>query len=161
MLLQRVDFLFDVTTDPADRNSASSHSGGWSEGIWYPTANAPFLNGVQQIATARAQLSGSEVSIVGFRRSNFETVGNELIPLGTSAGKFLYMGLVNKPINLPQDALEISGTSSTSTNTNRLTLRGLPDYIIQNGESSALGADIPSVGWKSIRRMDTDHWEEP
>ena len=49
MLLQRVDFLFDVTTDPADRNSASAHSGGW----WKEFGTLPQRSLSQWCATDR------------------------------------------------------------------------------------------------------------
>jgi hypothetical protein len=129
----RMSVLFDFTTDPADRTTASAHSGGWSEGLWYTSSSGPSSQLRQLIFTYRAILSSQEVSIVGYRLEQFTIAGNKLLPGGTSSAKVLFPGL-GVPMDAPQIGLQLGGVGVGGVNTNRIVLRGLPDNVVMFGE---------------------------
>lgn len=125
--------LFAVTTDPDNPADASAHSGGWSESHWSNVVGTIAVD-CATLAQARARLLPAEVSIIGYRVENFTVTGNKLTPNGTSSGRFQYPGSNGRNLNLPQDGVLMSGSTSGAPNANRFNLRGLPDSIIQKGE---------------------------
>lgn len=134
MQVTKIETLFQFATDPKNPSAASSHAGGWSEGYWFPgIATAPGLT-IQPIAQARARIAPLEVSIIGWRATIYDVNGNVMIPRGTSAGRFLYPGNSGFTIDAPQVCVDISGTAQGGPNSNRSSIRGLPDEICARGE---------------------------
>ena len=133
-MAQRMTFLFSLTTNPADRSSASPHSAGWSESWW--TKEHIFLSGrvIPRLASCRARLLPANASIIGFRLANYTISGNRLKPTGSSTGKLQYMGLPGTNVDLPQVAVEMTGSARGAANQSRFSLRGVHDSIMVNGE---------------------------
>ena len=134
MAVSRLTLLFQATTSPSDRETASPHIAGWSESWW---SSIPLLSAspfIRTLAQARAALLPSGSAVIGFRIGNYEHAGNKSTPIGSATGKFLYPGLTTYNNDLPQIALEMSGTSTVSANTSRFSLRGMPDFVMVGGE---------------------------
>jgi len=159
---QRVTFLFQITTTPQNRSDAAPHTGGWSESWW---SNTPVdLGGsfVQGLAQGRARLLPAQGSIVGVRSAIYTLSGNKLLPGGSSTGKLQYPGSASRPTDLPQVALEMTGSTAGQPNASRFTLRGMPDEIMVGGEyqpdSAFRGAvtafcnRLVTAGWSFVGR---------
>lgn len=130
----KLTMLFQVTTEPTDASAAIPHTGGWSESIW--TTGSGFLpvQAMAAIAIARSNGLPKQAAITGFRQGLYTISGNKLLPGGTAVYKRLWPGNAANPTDLPQVALELSGTSQTSINSNRFTLRCIPDDMMKFGE---------------------------
>jgi len=142
-MLTRISLLFALTTDPQDKSIATAHSGGWSEGYW---ANAEISSGnnlITRVAQARAALLPGQASVIGYRLAKYNIGARKLLPLGTSTGKFFLPGNESIQCDVPQMALELSGSTNGGPNTNRFTLRGIPDVEVARGEFQ------PSAGFKA------------
>jgi hypothetical protein len=142
----RLSLLMQVTTDPTNLVDAASHTGGWSEGIWFPVAITDPLALVNPYVAVRAPLLPNGATIVGWRVANFDVLGNKLIPAGTSTGKLNVPGSSSALTDLPQVALELSGASAGGPNTNRMTLRCIPDSMMVHGEYQPTTAFKRKVG---------------
>lgn len=131
-MLTRVSFIFSITTEAADRASASPHSGGWSESFWDPAGptTLPDLNNWMQ---RRAAMLPKQTQIIGYRQAQYTIVGNRLVPGGTASAKVLFPGRSALDCDLPQVSVQLS-LSSNSGNTSRITLRGIPDDVMVKGE---------------------------
>jgi hypothetical protein len=136
----KMTMLFQVTTEPVNPFWARAHTGGWSESLW--TAGFSYIPVAAQNAllNLRSPLLPKQASIVGVRQGIYTISGNKLLPGGTSARKVQYPGSSSFNVNLPQDSLELSGTSLTTINTNRFRLGCLPDEMTTNGEYSPTSA---------------------
>lgn len=128
----RFSYIFGITTEADDRESASPHSGGWSESWWQP-ADAGFEDWVVRLGTLRATILPKQAAIVGIRRALYTIAGNKLIPRGTSSMKILLPGNPARECDLPQVALQCAFTGPLG-NTSRATLRGMPDDVMSKGE---------------------------
>ena len=134
MVATRMSLLFQVTTNPTDPSTASQHTGGWSESLWYNGSSPLDPTTLSNLCTKRALLLPRAASIVGIRYALYEITGNKLKPGGTSAAKILKPGHPSLSVGLPQDSLEISGQSASTPNNNRFRLGCLPDEECSNGE---------------------------
>jgi hypothetical protein len=132
----KMTMIFAVTTQPVNPNAASAHSGGWTESFW--TSGNSYISLADQdlLLAARAPLLPKQASIVGIRQGLYTISQNKLLPQGTSGRKILRPGNSLYNVNLPQDSLELSGTSQTSINSNRFRLGCLPDEVTAQGEYS-------------------------
>lgn len=131
----RITYIFSVTTNPEDRSAATQHSGGWTESFWVNNESVvPTSPGIASIARLRAALLPAQGAIIGVRLHRYAIVGNSLRPLGSSTGKFLFPGNAGRLTDLPQVALELAIGSSSSANSARFVLRGMPDEIMKGGE---------------------------
>lgn len=133
-MAQRMTLLFSLTTNPTDRGSASPHSAGWSESWWSRLEIILTGRSIPRLASARARLLPANAAIIGFRLANYTIAGNRLKPTGSSTGKMQYMGLPGSAVDLPQVAVEMSGTARGAANQSRFSLRGVPDSVMVNGE---------------------------
>jgi len=133
MIAVRTSLLFAVTTDPTDTAAANPHSGGWSESFWGPQI-ANQLPYTQTLALHRARLLPGEAQIIGYRIETFDLSGNKLTPSGATSGRFRYPGVPGRDLNLPQDALMMSGQAAGAINNSRFNLRCLPDGMTTGGE---------------------------
>lgn len=161
-MASRVTMLMQVTTTPPNRADASPHTGGWSESFW---ANANLLSSdpdILVLCQKRANLLPAQASVVGFRLSLYNIVGNRLMPTGSSTGKLQLPGATSRITDVPQMALELSGKSKTSSNSTRFCVRCLPDAQVAHGEyqpDSAFkglvtqyGNELVNRDWKFIGR---------
>jgi len=142
-MLTRISLLFALTTDPQDKSIATAHSGGWSEGYWANADISSADNKITRIAQARASLLPSQASIIGFRLAKYDLAVSKLKPVGTQTGKFFLPGNPSINCDVPQMALELAGSTDGGPNTNRFTLRGIPDDQVARGEFQ------PSAAFKS------------
>jgi hypothetical protein len=141
--------LFQMTTEPTDRASASAHSGGWSESFWRKTL-APVLDGdFNALLQARAGLLPKQASIVGFRIGTYTITGNQIFPGGTSTGRKQLPGSRSRETDVPQMALEFGGTAPDG-NSSRFTARCIPDNQVSFGEYQ------PTPDFKTAVRRYTD-----
>lgn len=134
MPIWKTSLIFNVTTDPANKNQAAAHSGGWSEGFWWIGSGALRADQFLGWAQMRAALLPPEVTITGYRQQAYTLNGNRLLPGGTSLGKFNVPGGYSTNIDLPQAALELSFGLFNVTNTVRQRLTAIPDDCVTNGE---------------------------
>lgn len=137
--------IFLVTTEAVNPSASSAHSGGWSESLWTGGNSYVSLTDQNNLAFSRASLLPKQASIVGIRQGLYTISGNRLLPQGTSARKVLFPGRSIFNANLPQDSLELSGTSGTSINSNRFRLGCLPDEVVEKGEYSPTTAFSTSL----------------
>lgn len=132
----KVTMIFQATTEPVNPMVATAHTGGWSESVWtggfvyVPRAD------LDALMTARRPLLPKQAHIVGLRQGIYQISENRLLPLGTNGFKVNLPGSASTNLNLPQDSLELSGTSQSSINTNRFRLGALPDEMVERGEYS-------------------------
>jgi len=158
----RFTMLMQITTNPANRDDASPHTGGWSESFWGSNpivASDPTLITLMQ---KRAILLPAQGSIVGFRIGNYNITGNRLVPTGSSTGKVLYAGNGLRQSGLPQKSLSMTGVGHGVANCTRFTIRGIPDSQLINGEYqpdagyksavTAFGNELSNAGWKFLGR---------
>lgn len=129
-----VSWIFAVTTDPTDRQAASPHSGGWTEGHWLPDATQISLVIQGEVAEARSSFLPRQVDIIGWRVSNFTISGNKLLPKGTSAVKKRFPGASNWTVDVPQASLSFSSAIAGKTNGTRFVSRGISDEMVVRGE---------------------------
>lgn len=162
MTISRLTLLLQNTTDPQDREAASPHTGGWSES-WWANAILPLgASGITALVQKRAALLPKEASVVGKRVGLYNLSGNKLLPQGSATAKVLAPGSGGRPCDLPQVALEMSGTATGAANKSRFVLRCMPDEIMVRGEyqpgSTFKGLvtqfcnEIASQGWGFIGR---------
>lgn len=130
----RIALLISVTTDPADRFSASPHSGGWSESFWFPGNAFVPLKVFQLWGQSRANLLAGECTVTGYRQQLFTISGNKLLPGGSASGVLNYPGSYPTDLNAPQDSLMVNFTVSGQPNNIRHRLAGLPDSQVSQGE---------------------------
>jgi len=130
----RISLILQATTAPTDGTAAIPHTGGWTEGFWQLGDIASDDPKIVRLATKRAILLPIEAAIVGYRIGLYTIVGNALMPRGTSVGKQLFPGNGGYSLNLPQDALELSGKTADGPNSSRFMLRALPDGMVTAGE---------------------------
>lgn len=142
---QRLTLLMQIATNPGDRSAASPHIAGWSESWWTITPIDPTADYITSLASKRAALLPAQGSVIGYRLANYTISGNRLLPTGSSTGKLQYPGNPTRPTDLPQVALEMSGSSSGVANTSRFVLRGIPDEMMVGGEYQPSGAFKGSV----------------
>lgn len=135
MLVYKTSLLFQVNTEPVDRQFATPHAGGWTEGVWtqYSPSTSP-TGTVKAWANARAFLLPIQCTIVGYRISVYDLVKNKLTPGGTSAGKLIYPGVAVYTAGNPQSGLELGWPAAAGPNSSRIVLRGLPDEVVVKGE---------------------------
>jgi hypothetical protein len=126
--------VFSVTTEVVIPTVAAAHSGGWTESLWTGGNSYISIPDQNALITARARLLPKQASIVGIRQGLYTISGNKLLPQGTSGRKTVKAGLDGYNVNLPQDSLELSGTSATTINSNRFRIGCLPDEVVQKGE---------------------------
>jgi len=129
----KITYLFDFRSDPADREQAQSHNGGWSESIWQ-TADSPDKDNIRQLAQTRALLLPSTARIVGYRAQQFTNAGSHLVAGGSSTALLGLIGPQAAVPDIPQSALSLVATSSGNANTRRFTIRAIPDTQIAGGE---------------------------
>jgi len=134
MPLQRATLLMQLTTDPADRTTASPHTGGWSETVWADAtfaASDPFW---LDLIRTRQNLLPAQASIVGFRFGVYTFVGNKQVPGGTSTGRLQRPGNSGLETDMPNCALMLAGTTLGNPNNSRFTIKCIPDDMILKGE---------------------------
>lgn len=137
----RISMIFQLTTEAEDREIASPHIAGWSEGFW-ENANNPVLTGnVRELLRLRALLLPLQAAIIGVRRANYTIEGNRLVPGGTASAKVNYPGRAALHCDLPQTSLQLSLVGDGG-NTSRISLRGMPDSEFERGEFQ------PNAGYK-------------
>ena len=141
----RLTMIFLVTTEAVNPSAASAHSGGWSESLWTGGNSYVPVADQDDLCFKRAALLPKQASIVGIRQGLYTISGNRLLPQGTSARKVLFPGRTIFNVNLPQDSLELSGTSGPSINSNRFRLGCLPDEVVDRGEYSPTPAFTGSL----------------
>jgi len=134
MPVQKAQLLFQVTTDPPDRTSASPHTGGWSESFWSQVTFPASSSGFNLLIAKRQNLLPTQASIVGYRMSTYTIVGNRFVPVGSSQGRLQKPGRSATLTDLPQVALEMSGTTAAGPNNSRFNLRCMPDTQMVRGE---------------------------
>jgi hypothetical protein len=129
----KVSLLFNMSTVPYNLGQSRVHTGGWSETHWWgdPSILADFT--IPALMTARARLLPATASIVGYRRSAFNLIGNKMIPAGSSTAKLFFPGS-DAVTDLPQVALMLGLTTSDGINSSRISLRCIPDYVMVGGE---------------------------
>lgn len=130
----RVTLLFDITTDPQDRASASPHSGGWSESFYVAGTQFQPLTFFTAWAGNRAGLLAGEGAIIGYRQQLFTIDGNKLLPGGSAAGALNTPGVWGSDLNAPQDSLMLNWSLSGQPQTIRTRLPGVPDSQVASGE---------------------------
>jgi len=129
----RYSMIFQMTTTPEDRSAASAHTGSWSESFWRKTV-APTIDGdFNALMNARAPMLPKQASIVGFRIAKFTITGNQVFPGGSSTGRVQKPGVPTRQTDVPQMALEFSGTAPDG-NSNHFTARCVPDDQVSFGE---------------------------
>lgn len=133
-MITRVSLLFQVTTSPLDRTSASPHSGGWSEQFYINGQLASGSESIRTLAQSRAAILPSEAACIGARFAYYNINANKLFPSGTATVKFQFRGNPNYTTDLPQVALEMSGSTLSGPNTSRFRLRCIPDSVMVGGE---------------------------
>ena len=170
----RVSYMFQMTTDPLNREAASPHSGGWTEGHWLADPPVVGGNGLYNWAYFRSMMLPTEVDIVGYRVAAFTIDHNRLIPGGVSSFRGRWPGNATyETIDLPQNGLMFGAGVSGQPSAVRFTVRGLPDNQISRGEYQptpgyvgtvnrfmsmlrgvvvAGGLPFPGVQWGSIVR---------
>jgi hypothetical protein len=135
MLVYKTSLLIQVNTAPVDRNYATPHAGGWSEGVWSESPLGFQGQGAGiQWANRRSFLLPIQCTITGYRNSVYDLTANKLTPRGTSAGKLIYPGNNVYTAGNPQAGLELGWPANAGPNNSRIVLRGLPDEVIVNGE---------------------------
>jgi hypothetical protein len=132
MTITKKTLFFALTTAPT-QGVASPRSGGWSESFWV-NANPynPFTFSTLWPRT-RAALLPPQAAIVGARDQIYTINGNKLVPGGSTVYKGGYIGSSGLNCDVPQMALMCDGTTA-GINQSRMTLRGIPDSVIVNGE---------------------------
>jgi len=153
----RLSFIFQLTTQPADKTKATNHTAGWSESFW-DLAGLPSNDpSISQLATARALLLPTQAAIIGYRLANYTISGNKLIPTGTSTSKRLWPGNAFLACDLPQIALEVSSKGPDGPNSSRSVLRGIPDVVMSFGEYQPdVTFDFNFKAWATI--VATKNW---
>lgn len=137
----KYDTLFQMTTAPSQLADANPHTAGWSEGHWRPNLISVTASAFGAMLVSRARLLPKQASIIGYRISEYEFVGNRMLPKGASAGRIRLPGNTGFETDVPQMALEI-GASTGAANSTRFAIRCIPDNQIIGGEFS------PSVAYK-------------
>jgi len=130
----RLTNIFQVTTAPSNLQLARQHTGGWSESFWTnltPSAYNPIWAFAQQ---KRALLLPASAAIVGYRTQEYTISGNKLLPGGATSGRQNLPGSSSRVADLPQVSLMLNCTTSSSPNTSRMILRGIPDDVMEGGE---------------------------
>lgn len=131
----RVSLLMSVTTDPTDRTSASSHSGGWSESFYVAGNTFLTLAGLfQPWGQARANLLGGECTVIGYRQQLFTISGNKILPGGSASGVLNIPGAFPTDLSAPQQALMMNFTVLNQPNTTRHRIAGIPGSQVTRGE---------------------------
>ena len=149
-MASRISMLMQVTTNPDNRSDASPHTGGWSESFWAANNLVASDPDILLLCRARANLLPAPASMVGFRLSNYNFVGNKLVPTGSSTSKLQLNGSSSRPTDVPQLSLELAGKSETSANSNRFAVRCIPDAQCKNGEYQ------PDGGYRGLVTRYTD-----
>jgi len=153
MPVQKCTLLFQLTTTPPDRTTASPHTGGWSETWWSQTPFSSTDVHWQELVRARALLLPEQASIVGLRFGLYTIVGNRFVPGGSTTGRLQIPGNSGAITDLPQVALEMAGSTNAGANHSRFNLRCIPDVMMQHGEyqpSNAFKRNVVSFGGKLV-----------
>lgn len=158
----RLTLLFSVTTDPADRSSASGHQGGWSESFWYLGSGFLDISAFIKWGNSRSNLLSGEATIIGYRQQLYTISGNKLLPGGAGSGVLNIPGAFPTDLNAPQDSLMMTFTLANQPTTLRHRLACLPDSQVTNGEYQPTTAYktqvtnyasfIVASGWGSVTR---------
>ena len=151
-MLRRISLIFGVTTEVSDRDSASPHSGGWSESYW-DNSEATITSFVPSFARIRAALLPKQAAVIGYRVAVYTIQGNRLIPGGTSSSRILCPGRSSLETDLPQVAVQMSMTGPAG-NASRMTLRGMPDDVMVKGEYQ------PDAAFKRLMTLFTNQLVE-
>jgi hypothetical protein len=157
----RIELVFALTTNPVDRESASPHSGGWTESIWYNNAfNSVVLGYIATLAQKRAALLPLTAEIIGYRIQEFTASVNRLIPGGSSSGAFRYPGNASFPGDLPQVSLQLKGSAVGTSNSRRWSLRGMPDSMMTGGEYQPT-APYKGLMTQYLNYISNNNWQFP
>lgn len=149
----RFSFIFQATTAPTDRASASPHIAGWSEGFWRQGDVTADATSTMEIAVARAAMLPTGSQLIGVRLAYYTLTAQNLTPRGTVSGKLQLFGRSGLTNDLPQVALQLDGKTASS-NVSRFTLRGMPDDVMVGGEyqpSAAFKRAVTLFGTKLIQ----------
>ena len=129
----RYTMIMQVTTAPTNFADASAHTGGWTESHWRNSQVAADSPQFRTLMMKRALMLPRQAAITGFRIASYQIVESSLAPLGASTGKVRFPGNPSRETDLPQVALELSGTSGGG-NSNRFSARCVPDDVMVGGE---------------------------
>lgn len=129
----KITYLFDYSSDPANREQSASHKGGWSESIWQ-SADSPNVTAIRQLAQARALLLPGTGRIIGYRAQLYTIVNGQLVAGGSSTALLGMVGPNAIDPDMPQIALSLVATSADTANTRRFAIRGIADSQITRGE---------------------------
>jgi len=153
----RYDMIFQLTTAPAQATKAIAHTGSWSESHWRDNALDQTNQVLNRLLRARAGMLPKQAAMVGLRVGNFTIQGNRLLPGQTSLRKFTKPGPATYNCDVPQMALELSGSTS-GLNNSKFAARGMPDDQVLNGEYN------PVNGWDGqlneyMQALSGDGWQ--
>jgi len=120
--------LFQARTNVGG-TANDAHIGGWSESI-YGAEGAFAISTVvfNRLMVARAQLLPSSTAIIGQRYQAVDPVG------ASSTGATRLPGTWASDTDIPQMAVLLRGKAQGQPNVSRVTLRGVPDELVFQGE---------------------------
>jgi len=126
--------IFSSATNVSDTNSPTRRTGGWSETFYYngsfEAALSAFQQGANSFCATRAALLPTGCGIIGQRYQ-------QTSPVGPSATRSqLFPGRTATPADVPQMALLCSVPGVGVPNVRPMTLRGIPDEYVVEGEFS-------------------------
>lgn len=134
MPLFKCSIVFDFTTDPTDRATATAHSGGASESYWINDTAENAQAAIRFIAPLRANFLPRETQVIGWRMQSYTISQNRLYAGGASSGSLNLPGSNLWTLSAPQNALMLKMTAADGLNTSVHLLRNLPKEQITNGE---------------------------
>lgn len=126
--------IFSSSTNVSNTSSPNRRVGGWSESFYYngsfEAALTAFQTGAGSFCATRAALLPTGCGIIGQRYQ-------QTSPVGPSATRSqLFPGRTDTPADVPQMALLCSVPGVGVPNVRPMTLRGIPDKYVVEGEYS-------------------------
>lgn len=133
MATWKYTMIFNSSTNVSG-GSVGQRTGGWSEGLY--SANAPtaeigagtYRSVFEELCSLRARLLPTGFAVVGQRYQQIDPIG------GSATGGFNAPGSAGIQADVPQMALFLRLTAAETPNIKPLTLRGLPDARVVEGE---------------------------
>ncbi len=120
----KYSMIFELRTNLGGE-AIGARIGGWSESIY---ENGIFPDAFRLLQTRRAALLPKGARIVGQRIQQVAPAG-----ASQSTGQ-IFPGTWNRDSDVPQMALLCTGRSSTSNNSRKFKIKGIPDGVVTQGE---------------------------
>jgi hypothetical protein len=126
MSFTKCTMLFELATNKT-AGLSNNRIGGWSE-TWYRTTITGLKGAFETLCQARARLLPNGALVVGQRYQELVLGG------GSQTASARYPGIGGNPADVPQMALLCRASAQGAPNRRGITLRGIPDAVVVQGE---------------------------